>query len=821
MKPGDRVSVDGFGEGVVRFVGAVHFRPGDWTGIELLTPSGKNDGSAMGKRYFACAPNHGVFVPANSPTVQMLAFADIDYYVNVAVDEYDSPPPPAPTTTPLRTRPAARSTTTTPVSTRPGISRTTPGRLAGGPAPAPGSPAQSPATPLSARRGVKTPLVNASAAASTTRTSSVPPVRRTSANASLASSPRARAVSVAPPAPGSARKRSSLMPAPELPPSQHSQRPSFAKRLTLSSLPSPLPDSPLAFGRNDPTSPTHSQYSEYSYPQQAFDQTRRTSATSLSSPSLRSSNEDMLRMMQELKTRAEGLEAENKFLRLEVDQSKAALEISRLMSPQTIGSDDAQTLVGQQHAEETFKAKEQEYQAKLDDLEKQVRAVLDEKQQMVDDIKLKVNEMEHLKLQNADETQVQVIELQRTLKEKEEQLKSVNDRAALLQTELEARNMMAHDLDDITKSIELLETESERKSNQVRTLEKSLDETRQELAERSNTIADLERTKLRLEQQHKTELFRIETLEKEIEEQRARFDALVREHATNRSNNTAQAHLDDASATIAKLESELSERNAAMRRLEHTLSLKSASYDKLEQELSELWSTKTQLELQLNEKTRTITSLMAQLDSQHTSTSSASDEFSDLAARYKLAQQRITTLEKRLAAAQSSAHDELGARLEELQVELGTAQKEAREVGMLRTKVAQLGAELAERDASIDQLQGKAQEQATHITDLETRVRDLKKARRETISSYMENIEILMTDMTKLQAKYDDVAKRSSMQSAPDSHGPFDGSMASPPPLPSHLPHSKFQDDMPAHLSAYLTNAHTLSPVSAVSPNEE
>lgn len=50
--------------GSVKYVGDIPDIPGvgAWVGIKLDEPTGKNDGSVKGKKYFECNPNCGVFV---------------------------------------------------------------------------------------------------------------------------------------------------------------------------------------------------------------------------------------------------------------------------------------------------------------------------------------------------------------------------------------------------------------------------------------------------------------------------------------------------------------------------------------------------------------------------------------------------------------------------------------------------------------------------------------------------------------------------------------------------------------------------------------
>ncbi|XP_054711721.1 CAP-Gly domain-containing linker protein 1-like [Uloborus diversus] len=56
-------STTGNKSGVLRFVGETDFAKGEWAGIELDEPVGKNDGSVAGKRYFNCKMKHGLFAP--------------------------------------------------------------------------------------------------------------------------------------------------------------------------------------------------------------------------------------------------------------------------------------------------------------------------------------------------------------------------------------------------------------------------------------------------------------------------------------------------------------------------------------------------------------------------------------------------------------------------------------------------------------------------------------------------------------------------------------------------------------------------------------
>ncbi|XP_022250079.1 CAP-Gly domain-containing linker protein 1-like isoform X2 [Limulus polyphemus] len=66
LKCGDRVVVNatsGVKTGILRYLGTTEFAPGEWAGVDLDEPQGKNDGSVAGKRYFECQMKHGLFAP--------------------------------------------------------------------------------------------------------------------------------------------------------------------------------------------------------------------------------------------------------------------------------------------------------------------------------------------------------------------------------------------------------------------------------------------------------------------------------------------------------------------------------------------------------------------------------------------------------------------------------------------------------------------------------------------------------------------------------------------------------------------------------------
>jgi len=63
---GDHVDVNGQ-LAIVRYIGPADFAEGEWVGVELDIPDGKNNGTVQGVKYFECADKYGKFYRSNIP----------------------------------------------------------------------------------------------------------------------------------------------------------------------------------------------------------------------------------------------------------------------------------------------------------------------------------------------------------------------------------------------------------------------------------------------------------------------------------------------------------------------------------------------------------------------------------------------------------------------------------------------------------------------------------------------------------------------------------------------------------------------------------
>jgi hypothetical protein len=73
---GQRVFVDGVKPGRIQYIGETKFGPGDWAGVVLDEPFGRNDGSVGKTRYFQCEPYFGVFSRLFRLTTEAIDGAD-------------------------------------------------------------------------------------------------------------------------------------------------------------------------------------------------------------------------------------------------------------------------------------------------------------------------------------------------------------------------------------------------------------------------------------------------------------------------------------------------------------------------------------------------------------------------------------------------------------------------------------------------------------------------------------------------------------------------------------------------------------------------
>jgi dynactin 1 len=71
LRVGQRVRLPNGSLASVRFLGATDFKEGEWLGLELDEPAGKNNGSVGGVSYFQCAEKYGMFMRP-LPSIEVL-----------------------------------------------------------------------------------------------------------------------------------------------------------------------------------------------------------------------------------------------------------------------------------------------------------------------------------------------------------------------------------------------------------------------------------------------------------------------------------------------------------------------------------------------------------------------------------------------------------------------------------------------------------------------------------------------------------------------------------------------------------------------------
>ncbi|VVC44279.1 Hypothetical protein CINCED_3A019655 [Cinara cedri] len=118
---GNRIWVGGTKPGHIAYIGETNFGNGDWAGIVLDEPIGKNDGSVSGTRYFQCEPKKGIFARLTNLTSAPLTPVDEDTMIQSSFATtkplgFSTPMPKHQATTVKTTKTTARSINQQPTS---------------------------------------------------------------------------------------------------------------------------------------------------------------------------------------------------------------------------------------------------------------------------------------------------------------------------------------------------------------------------------------------------------------------------------------------------------------------------------------------------------------------------------------------------------------------------------------------------------------------------------------------------------------------------------------------------------------------------------
>ncbi|KAH9827646.1 dynactin [Teratosphaeria destructans] len=191
---GQRIELNDGRQATIRFVGTTSFQVGEWVGVELEEPTGKNDGSVKGERYFECEQGFGMFLKPGGVR-QVIYDVKPRSAATPAVNGTAAAGKARPSS--LHTGVNGMKRQSADVSARRGSAAT---GTAGSPAPGVArSPAKSPTKQL---------ISNGATSTSTSRTNT-PPTRRPLSGTAPGTKPRP---SIAPPSTGAAARRTSNLP---------------------------------------------------------------------------------------------------------------------------------------------------------------------------------------------------------------------------------------------------------------------------------------------------------------------------------------------------------------------------------------------------------------------------------------------------------------------------------------------------------------------------------------------------------------------------------------------------------------------------------
>ncbi|KAL1953970.1 hypothetical protein VTO42DRAFT_1886 [Malbranchea cinnamomea] len=218
---GQLISLPDGRQAVIRFIGTTQFAPGDWIGIELDEPTGKNDGSVQGERYFECEPGYGMFIRPSAVAAVLEQRRREDHRLPATTRS---------TGPDSRSRPPSAALGGVPGTRRPSVLSTSSVKRQSSNASSPSPAAKAPAVGRSLRSPTKSPVKQLTTSAS-----------RTSLSDTRTQTPTSRARQSVP-------TRSSVRPAPPRPPSTKPTRQSLVSSVSRTSKPTSQQARPTSGG---------------------------------------------------------------------------------------------------------------------------------------------------------------------------------------------------------------------------------------------------------------------------------------------------------------------------------------------------------------------------------------------------------------------------------------------------------------------------------------------------------------------------------------------------------------------------------------------